>query len=119
VHKWIWDAISEKPDLKLAVLKYRGIETQIVEDHQSFGAMLAGRFIPLTICRMIATSSRYVHVLSNDAQAMMSIAEPVANTNLALSTPMIIVMRRPIAATRLLMEVDDYWVTMILDCGIE
>jgi len=32
---------------------------------------------------------------------------------------MVIVMRRPIAATRLLMAVDDYWVTMILEYGIE
>jgi len=30
VHKWIWDAIREKPELKLTVLKYRGIETQTI-----------------------------------------------------------------------------------------
>lgn len=118
VHQWMWDAISEKPDLKRAVLRYRGIEHQTIENHETFGAMLAGRFVPLKICRMIATSSRYVLVSSTAVQANMSVADPVANGRSVRSEPMIIVMGRPIAATRLLLEVDDYWVTMILDCGI-
>ena len=119
VHQWMWDVISDKPDLKLAVLKYRGIEHYKIEDHETFGAVLAGRFVPLKICRMIATSSRYVHVSSTDEQCKMSIANLVANENSVRSKPMVIVMGRPIAATRLLVEVDDYWVTMILDCGLE
>jgi hypothetical protein len=119
IHHWMWDAISEKPDLKRAVLTYRGIESQTIEDHETFGAVLAGRFVPLKICRMIATSSRYVHVVPTDVQAKMSVADPAGNGNVVRSRPMVIVMGRPIAATRLLVEVDDYWVTMILDCGIE
>jgi hypothetical protein len=119
VHQWMWDAISDKPDLKLAVLKYRGIEGYTIEDHETFGAVLAGRFVPLKICRMIATSSRYVQVSSTDEQVKMSVANLVANENLVQSKPMVIVMGRPIAATRLLVEVDDYWVTMITDCGLE
>lgn len=111
----MWDAISEKPDLKLAVLKYRGIDRYTIEDHETFGAVLAGRFVPLKICRMIATSSRYVHVSSTDEQCKIS----VASENLGQLKPMVIIMGRPIAATRLLMEVDDYWVTIILNCGLE
>ena len=119
VHQWMWDAISEKPDLKLAVLRYRGIEHQAIKNHETFGAVLAGRFVPLKICRMIATSSRYVQVSSTAVPASMSEADPAANGSTGRSKPMVIVMGRPIAATRLLVEVDDYWVTMILDCGLE
>ena len=119
VHQWMWDAISDKPDLKLAVLRYRGIEHQTIENHETFGAVLAGRFVPLKICRMIATSSRYVQVSSTAEQANTSVADPAASGSSVRSKPMVIVMGRPIAATRLLVEVDDYWVTMILDCGIE
>lgn len=119
VHAWMWDAISDKPDLKLAVLKYRGIERQTVGSPEAFGAVLAGRFVPLKICRMIATSSRYVQVSSTDVQAKMSVVDPSAIGNSVRSRPMVIVMGRPIAPTRLLMEIDDYWVRMILDCGIE
>jgi hypothetical protein len=115
----MWDAISDKPDLKLAVLKYRGIERYTIEDHETFGAVLAGRFVPLKICRMIATSSRYVQVSSTDAQPKMSVANLGANENFVPSKPMVVVMGRPIAATRLLVEVDEYWVTMITDCGLE
>lgn len=119
VHRWMWETISEKPDLKLAVLRYRGIEHQTIENHETFGAVLAGRFVPLKICRMIATSARYVQIPSTAVQTKMSVADPAANGSSVRSKPMIIVMGRPIAATRLLVEVDDYWVTMILDCGIE
>jgi len=119
IHQWMWDAISNKPDLKLAVLKYRGIERYTIEDHETFGAVLAGRFVPLKICRMIATASRYVQVSSTDVQATMSVDTLGANDNLVRSKPMVIVMGRPIAATRLLVEIDDYWVTMITDCGLE
>jgi hypothetical protein len=119
VHQWMWDAISDRPDLKLAVLKYRGIERFAIEDHETFGAVLASRFVPIRICRTIATSSHYVHVSSTDEQAKMSIASLGASQNLVRSNPMIIVMGRPVAARRLLDEVDDYWVTMILNCGLE
>jgi hypothetical protein len=119
VHQWMWDAISGQPDLKLAVLQYRGIERYTIENHETFGAVLASRFVPLKICRMIATSSPYVHVLSTDEQVTMSVASLVSTENLVRSKPMIIVMGRPVEARRLLMEIDDYWVTMILDCGLE
>lgn len=119
VHQWMWDAISDKRDLKLAILKYRGIERYTIENHETFGAVLASRFVPLKICRMIATSSAYVHVLSTDEHAAMSGASLVASETSVRSKPMIIVMGRPVEVRRLLMEVDDYWVTMILDCGLE
>jgi hypothetical protein len=119
VHQWMWDTISDEPDLKLAVLKYRGIERYTIENRETFGAVLASRFVPLKICRMIATSSLYVHVLSTDEHATMSVASLVASENSVRSKPMITVMGRPVEARRLLMEVDDYWVTMILDCGLE
>ena len=110
VHKWMWDAIDEKPDLKQTVLEYRGIACCEIDDEVAFGAMLASRFMPLKICRLIATSSRYVDVTSG------------LSSNLSSSTPSslnLVVLGRPISATRLLTEIDNYWVTMILDCGIE
>src|SRR4051794_40613001 len=55
VHQWMWSTISDKPDLKLAVLRYRGLEGETIEDHETFGNMLASRFVPLKICRLIAT----------------------------------------------------------------
>jgi hypothetical protein len=119
VHHWMWDMISDKPDLKLAVLKYRGIERYTIGDPETFGTVLASRFVPLKICRMIGTSSRYVHISSTGEQAKMSVGPFVANENLGRSKPMIIVMGRSVAVRRLLEEVDDYWVTMILNCGLE
>lgn len=126
VHHWMWDVMSDKPDLKLAVLKFRGIERYTIEDHERFGTVLASRFVPLKICRMIGTSSRYVHVsstneqsISTDEQAKMSVASLAANANSVRSKPMIVVMGRTVAARRLLEDVDDYWVTMILNCGLE
>ena len=92
VHQWMWDAISDKPDLKLAVLRYRGIEHQIMENHEAFGAVLAGRFVPLKICRLIATSSRYVQVSSTAVQANMSVADPAVTGSSGRSKPMVIVM---------------------------
>jgi hypothetical protein len=128
VHNWMWNAIKEKPDLKTAVLKYRGIENERIEDHESFGAALARRFVPLRICRMVATSSRYVHVgLSMDVLTVASTTDPadaspcgaMVNLESVRPIPMVVILGKPVAATRLLVEVDDYWVTMILECEIE
>ena len=137
VHHWLWDVISEKPELKAAVLKYRGIAEEQVDDQVAFGAALARRFVPLKICRMIATSPRYVHVvLSPQGQSDLASVVPAGNSvggdssgeGLDVPTaspsfvglaPMVVILGRPIAATRLLDEVDAYWVTMILECGIE
>jgi hypothetical protein len=117
VHQWMWDTIRDKPSLKLAVLKYRGIERHQIEDHETFGALLASRFVPLKICRLIAASSQYVQVSLTGEHGLLLLATPDSNS--VRSTPMVMLMGRPIAATRLLVEIDDYWVTMILDCGIE
>ena len=118
VHQWMWSAISDKPDLKLAVLRYRGLEGEAIEGHETFGDLLASRFVPLKICRFIATSSQYVEVSLTGEQGLVSLAPPTMVPDSVRPTPMIMVMARPIAATRLLVEIDDYWVTMILDCGI-
>lgn len=137
IHRWLWDAISEQPELKATVLAYRGIDNEQVEDHKAFGAALARRFVPLNICRMIATSPRYVHVVlpcegQSNLGLLVSAADgagvgssggsaddPAAAVSNVGLVPMVVVMGRPIAATRLLDEVDEYWVTMILECGIE
>lgn len=128
LHEWLWDAIKEQPELKAAVLKYRGIDEEIIDDQKAFGAALARRFVPLKICRMIATSSKHAQVIlpsesSNDAGNVssspgmqdLSALDPTS----ARGAPMVIIMGRPVVATRLLEEINDYWVTLIYECGVE
>jgi len=107
----MWDAIDVKPDLKQAVLEYRGIASYKIDNEVAFGAVLASRFMPLKICRLIATSSRYVDVSPTLSETSVAIT--------MRSTPHIVVLGKPISAARVLKEVDDYWITMIVDCGIE
>jgi len=136
LHAWLWDAIRERPTLKSDVLQYRGIEEQGIEDHYSFGTALARRFVPLKICRMIANAPRHVRVsLSPDAsdgstpyQAFDVVGGSVTGGAEDLSAaeqppirwvPMVIVMGKPVAATRLLNEIESYWVTLIHETGVE
>src|ERR1051325_3230026 len=58
-HGWLWDAVKDKPELKDAVLKYRGLDGEVLDSKLSFGSALAERFVPLRICRLIATSPRH------------------------------------------------------------
>lgn len=110
VHRWMWNAIDGKPDLKRAVLEYRGIASYRIDDDVAFGAVLASRFVPLKICRQIAISPNYVDVSPTLPETSISIS--------IKPTPTIVILGRPMSAVRLLMEVDQYWVTMIVDCGI-
>lgn len=110
VHQWMWNAIKGNPDLRHVVLSYRGIQNLSVPDAEAFGSILARRFVPLNFCRLIATSSRFVHVEPACA--------PGVSTPQAQDGPMIVVLGRPMSAIRLLIEIDDYWVAMILDCGL-
>jgi hypothetical protein len=111
VHKWMWEAIDAKPELKRAVLEYRGIASYKIDNEIAFGAVLASRFVPLKICRQIATSSHYVDVLPTLLET--STSNPIK------STPTIVVLGKPMPAVRLLMEIDQYWFTMIVDCAID
>ena len=108
VHAWMWGAIRDKPDLKHAVLCYRGLQHEPIHDAASFGTILAGRFVPLSICRLIATSARFAHV-----QSAVKLTHARKQ-----SEHVIFVLGKPISAIRLLVEIDDYWVDMILDCGL-
>lgn len=131
-HAWIWDAIKERPDLKTTVIQYRGIDEKI-DNQNAFGAALARRFVPLKICRMIATSSRFVHVIlqaegPNEMSTPFGSPATVNAPTHGLSSPasplnggasLLSIMGRPIAATRLLAEIEDYWATLIYECGIE
>ena len=130
IHQWLWEVISRQPELKTALLSYRGIDNDQIEDSVAFGRALAQRFVPLKICRMIATSPNYVRVFipshdQGDAAAGVPDAQgDRTGFNYAADTPsgsvpMVLILGRPIAATRLLNEVDQYWVTMMVDCGIE
>jgi hypothetical protein len=135
VHEWIWDTIRERPDLRRAVLKYRGIAEDEVEDGKAFGAALAQRFVPLKICRLVANSSTFVRVVSPaeiEAQAALPMGGGVSGdlsgeleAMSALASmptqfvPMILVMGKPMAATRILKEIESYWMTLIHECGIE
>ena len=62
MHAWIWDAIKDQPALRDAVIAFRGLEEERVVDATSFGTALARRFVPLKICRKIATGPRHVQV---------------------------------------------------------
>lgn len=135
LHAWIWDAIREQPELKAAVMIYRGIDEDGIDDHRAFGDALARRFVPLKICRMIATSSQLIQVelLDNGSvstavvasdgidestdEDLQSLSSPAASS--ARYLPAIVIMGRRIAATRILREVETYWATLIHECGIE
>jgi hypothetical protein len=135
VHEWVWDAIKERPELKDAVLKYRGIDEPGIDDQTVFGIALARRFVPLKICRLIVTSPRFVQVVlppESDAVAVLpavnnnggGVADDVqlVSTHALASTqctPMIIIMGRPVIATRILKEIEDYWITLVHECGVE
>ena len=130
-HGWLWDVIKDQPELKDAVIRYRGLDGEALDSKLSFGSALAERFVPLRICRMIAMSPRHVRVtvagppidpqfptIDGSAYAVDEEGDPSI-----ISTPpgavAVIVMGRPVAVTRLLKEVEDYWVTLIHECGIE
>lgn len=127
VHEWMWQSIKGRPDLKAAVLAYRGIDQAGIEDEKSFGAALAGRFVPLKICRAIATSAKQAEVLllaapgagtPGSLNGKMHIPSRRAATN-AQDKPMIVVMGKPVSATRLLEEIEQYWATLIHECEVE
>ena len=131
VHEWMWQAIKGRPDLKAAVLAYRGIDQAGIEDEKSFGTALAGRFVPLKICRAIATSAKQAEVLLHAGAAPSASAGAEGSLNgkmhilskrastIAPDKPMIIVMGKPVSATRLLEEIEQYWTTLIHECGVE
>lgn len=113
LHAWIWDAVKEQSELKATVFKYRGIDEEGIEDEHAFGAALARRFVPLKICRIIATSPKHVQVVL-PIGAMQDLSTPDPEQ----WTPMVMIMGRPVVATRLLEEIDDYWFTLIDECGL-
>jgi hypothetical protein len=131
MHQWIWQSFKERPHLKAAVLEYRGIEPAGIDDENSFGSALAGRFVPLKICRAIAKSPTQAEVLVDDQGALSPTSEsmraPNGKTHVLSAVgrattqdrPMIVVMGKPVSATRLLEEIEQYWVTLIHECGIE
>lgn len=134
LHEWVWDALSERPELKPTVLNYRGIDEDGIDDQRTFGATLAQRFVPLKICRVIATSSKLVQielpldVLGNALPTANATDRSLGGETEALSVasstatpfaPMVVVMGKAINVTRILKEIEDYWVTLIHECGIE
>lgn len=128
VHEWIWETIKETPKLKAAVLGYRGIDEAGIDDHRSFGAALAGRFVPLKICRMIATSPKQADVVLSQDLGTASSADAGKEGSLnghshtfsgIAPAAAIVIMGKPVVASRLLEEIEQYWVTLIHECGIE
>src|SRR5262245_40633361 len=89
VHKWMWNAIDGKANLKQAVLEYRGIAAEKIVDDIAFGAALASRFVPLKICRQVATSACYVDVSPILPETSLSI--PIK------PTPNIVILGKPIS----------------------
>lgn len=135
LHTWIWDEIKDRPELKAAVFNYRGIGDEEVDDERSFGAALAQRFVPLKICRLIATSPKLIRVVlpitEDDRTRLSTIEGAEAGSGSAMqalsvlastrtrSVCMIVLMGKLVAATRILREIDDYWVTLIHECRLE
>lgn len=135
LHEWVWHAIKDDEQLKLAVLKYRGLDGESIPDQAAFGAALAGRFVPLKICRVIATTPKCVRVLfsedlkpraaSTDVDGIGdSLSNAIRNMTSFDSTPLrlapaIVIMGRAVAAVRLLREIEEYWLTLIRESGIE
>ena len=129
LHQWVWDAIHNEPRLRAAVLKYRGLEEAGVQDSTTFGAALAGRFVPLKICRVIANTPKHIRVVlaedsklsDADGESFSSESDESRMLNLSPQrwVAAIVVMDRTVAATRLLREIEEYWVTLIHECGIE
>lgn len=137
LHAWLWDAIKDRPTLKSDVLQYRGVDEQGIENHYSFGTALARRFVPLKICRKIATAPRHVRVVlspenasdggtayqafdvvggsvTGGAEDLSAVGQPPIHW-----VPMVIVMGKPVVVTRLLNEIESYWVTLIHEMGVE
>lgn len=134
MHVWIWDAIKDQPALRETVLKYRGIEEENIGNSSSFGTALARRFVPLKICRMIAMSPRHAQIVFDSESGADgdpafegeggSLRAEATNPSMGESVeirrvPMVIVMGRAIAVTQLLREVEEYWVTLIHENGVE
>lgn len=137
LHEWLWDAIREQPQLKATVLDYRGIDDEGIDDQSAFGSALARRFVPLKICRIIATSAKHAHVIVQPESprdvgsefqdfdvigGKQSVAkqDPLSVSSTPVrSIPMVVIMGRAVAAARLLREIDDYWVNLIYECGVE
>ena len=125
VHDWIWDAIKDDQALKAAVLKYRGMDEEKIEDQKSFGIALARRFVPLKICRLVASTPRrraLVVLGTKNVSGGFDIVSAGASSGGTFAsddlTPLVMIMGKPVAATRLLCEIDDYWVTLINESGI-
>lgn len=129
MYAWVWEAIKDRPALRDAVIKYRGIEDENIGDASSFGTALARRFVPLKICRVIAMGGRHVHVTwsaENDHDSAGSSRgahganKPAREHARATQpTPMVVVMGRGVSVIQLLREVEEYWVTLIHENGVE
>ena len=131
IHSWLWNFIHRDPSLKQAVLTYRGIDDEVIDDSASFGEALARRFVPLKICRMIALSPSEVEIhfgpgdTSDDRTSALASAGDNTHTPYAVSPqstssmPALVIMGRTVHASRLLKEVEEYWITLIHECGVE
>lgn len=135
MHVWVWDAVKDRPALRDAVSKYRGIEEENIGDAASFGTALARRFVPLKICRKIAMDARHAHVgctvenggadhrpLDGGESSRIGHGDDKsarAREMDAQRSPMVTVMGRPVSVLQLLREVEDYWVTLIHENGVE
>lgn len=136
MHVWIWDAIKDQPALKEAVMRYRGLEEENIGDASSFGTALARRFVPLKICRKIAIDPRHAHTDcatkngggdhgpldgSESSRPVGHRGDRPARGQAADTqcSPVVIVMGRPVSVIQVLHEVEDYWITLIHENGVE
>ena len=124
MHEWVWNAIRQDANLKNAVLKYRGMDDEIIDTSTSFGEALARRFVPLKICRLVALSPSQVEIVFAPEEDIvplpaMTNAHDPDHAESRPATPALLIMGRSVHAARLLREIEEYWVTLIQDCGIE
>lgn len=126
LHEWVWDTIRDQPELRACVFAKFNISESDVKGSKNFGAELARRKPALEISRIIATSSKHVHVELYDSSPK-SVGTAFSSTRSSNNPitdritwkPKIVVDDDRVAASDLLNELDAFWVDLIYSCNID
>lgn len=137
LHDWVWDTIRDQPELQRRVFAKFGISASDVNGQRDFGGELGRRNRDLEVARIIATSSKHVHVslhndspkavgtafrtvtaMTNALSGGMQVLDGMGGTHIEWS-PMIVVEDKPTPALEVLQRLDAFWVDLIYGCEIE
>lgn len=133
IHDWLWDAIKGNDRLKGCVLAKAGIRGDI-KGRKQFGAALARQFRELEIARIIATSSKHVHVtLEPDSPRAVrthfssgehftlhidgKVESPI--TRATHWIPKVTFDNQTILARDVLNKIDAFWVDLLYGCDVD